>query len=102
MNPQRSGAALRKQQRPQPRPDNREEAKSGVRHSTAGRNGAKVCAADRCSTARGLVIGLVAGTLFWAFLFAAAWAIDRDPLIVMGVLLIALIAYIVLKSGRRS
>lgn len=102
MNPQRSGAALRKQQRPQPQPGNREEAKSGVRHSTAGRNGAKVCAADRCSTARGFVYGTIIGLACWAFLFAAAWAIDRDPLIVMGVLLIALIAYIVLKSGRRA
>lgn len=102
MNPQRSGAALRQQQRPHPRPDNREEAKSGVRHSTASHDGVKVCAADRCSTARGFVYGTIIGLACWAFLFAAAWAIDRDPLSVMGVLLIALIAYIVFKSGRRS
>lgn len=82
MNPQRSGAALRQQQRPHPRPD--------------------ICAADRCSTARGFVYGTIIGLACWAFLFAAAWAIDRDPLSVMGVLLIALIAYVVFKSGRRS
>jgi hypothetical protein len=47
-----------------------------------------------------MIIGLVAGIGFWAFLFAAAYLIGRYPVEVAAVCLVALIAYIVLKAAR--
>jgi len=47
-----------------------------------------------------MIIGLVAGIGFWAFLFAAAYLIGKYPVEVAAVCLVALIAYIVLKAAR--
>ena len=56
--------------------------------------------ADTVGPARGMIIGLVAGIGFWAFLFAAAYLIGKYPVEVAAVCLVALIAYIVLKAAR--
>lgn len=78
---------------------------AGVREHSDGRNKGQDTQtrpprADTVGPARGMIIGLVAGIGFWAFLFAAAYLIGRYPVEVAAVCLVALIAYIVLKAAR--
>ena len=82
---------------------NRWEPSTGFVHSITSartRKHHRPLTPDKCGPARGMVIGLIFGSLFWVFLFAAAWAVDRHPLTTGALALVALVTYIIVKAGR--